>query len=187
MSVDRYGNAVKRRRTKQAKAQAARDASARKAAKGTAAEFTPEQIRQRKAGHAAYLHASIEAIGTAEGMARFLEARELNPHLTPLACASVAMDAPGRVVGTAHWWTENGYRIRKGEQARVFGTKAPSFNPLPMFTDEQLAGELEWDVDAQLLELEPIPPSLIDAAREALAAAVADGKSPAQAVKVVAL
>lgn len=116
----------------------------REARKRNGDDYTPAEKRARKANHADYLRRVLAELESPEGMARFLVARELHGHLTPLAVAAVAADGILGVVyryaDGAEGWKRNGRQIRRGETARVFGTRAPNFNPRALFGEDQLIG-----------------------------------------------
>ena len=123
--------------------------------------------------HADANQRALAALEDAQGMARFLETRELNPKLTPLAQARVAMDAPGRVVDSFAGWNKAGHRIRKGEHAVSYATKAPHMWPLPLFAAEQTDYPEEY-VDSQLEEVGSPDSGLVAAAIESLRGFYAD-------------
>lgn len=153
----------------------------REARKRNGDDFTPEQKRARKIAHADYLRRALAELESPEGMRRFLIAREVNPHLTPLAVAAVAMDGTlGVVYRPAHGWKAEGRRVSRGESARVFGTKAPNFNPLPLFGEDQLVGGEHYDRDDVLEAIGDPAPSLLEAGCELFARVLERGLSPAK-------
>lgn len=117
----------------------------REANRGKRSDAEKRAIRK---AHADANRAALERLTTLEGMEAFLIARELNPQLSNLAAARVAMDAPGKVVNTFRGWKSAGYRIRKGEQAISAGTRPPSFWPDPLFALEQTDAPDEWEESA---------------------------------------
>lgn len=151
--------------------------SVRRNTKGAACNFTAAEIRARKESHLAYLRNTMEAMLEPDGMRNFLISRELNANLTPLAQAAAAFGAPGRIVASAGQWSRAGHRIEKGQRAVCYGTKAPTFNPLPMFSEDQV-GEVEWEPGAPQDEVGEPDADTIAFACETFAEAMASGKAP---------
>ena len=163
-ALNAHGN--RRRLTKAQKAQKARNDSARRATKG---QHTDEEKAAIRRQHRDRIAAALEALETPDGMRAFLEARELNPQLTPLAAATAALEAPGKVVMTLRQWNKTGARVRKGARAVAYATKAPAFWPDPLFEAADTDYPEEY-VEAQELELEaaPVPPEIAAAAAREL-------------------
>lgn len=140
--------------------------------------YSDAEKRAIRAQHSARIHAALEALESEEGLRAFLEVREINPHLTPLACAIAAHMLPEPVyVASLRDWNRAGYRVRKGAVARAYATKAPACWPMPLFTEDQVKGPDELLVDP---ELPPVPLSyaraLVGSLREAFGA---DGRKTA--------
>ena len=162
-------------KTRQAKSAANRRRSHyRVVPKGSSSvDYSAEQIRARKVAHRNYIRRALECLESEEGMARFLVAREVNPHLTPLACAAVAMDGrPGVVYrpykGGAESWQARGLAPAEGARAFVFGTRAPNFNPLPLFGEDQLIDEMQYDAEEVAESVGEPAPSLVAVAVDAV-------------------
>jgi len=104
---------------------------------------TQGEKREARLEHAALIREAIDELRGPDGFARWIETLELNPQLTPLNAALVAMQSPGRIISTCAQWRRQGYRVRKGEAAagRITGK---GFWPLAYFTAEQAsAGDLD--------------------------------------------
>ncbi|NUQ70415.1 MAG: hypothetical protein HUU17_06275 [Chthonomonadales bacterium] len=160
-------------------------AHARWVPKGSSAtDYSPEEIRKRKQAHRDYLRRVLAELESPEGMRRFLIARELHPHLTPLAVAAVAADGvPGVVYRYAdgkEGWRHHGRQIARDESAFVFGTRAPSFNPRALFGEGQLVGGEHYDRDDVLAAVGEPCADVVDAARAHLAEILRRGLSPAK-------
>lgn len=162
-------------KTRQAKSAANRRRSHyRVVPKGSSAvDYSAAQIRARKVAHRNYIRRALECLESEEGMARFLVAREVNPHLTALAQAAVAMDGrPGVVYrpykGGGESWHARGLAPAEGARAFVFGTKAPNFNPLPLFGEDQLIDEMQYDAEEVAESVGEPAPSLLTAAVDAV-------------------
>lgn len=105
--------------------------------------MTAREKREARDHHAALIHAAVDELREPVGFERWIEARALNPQLTPMNAALVALQSPGEIVGTLAQWKGQGYRVRKGERAAGRIT-ARGFWPLAYFTAEQVnAGDLE--------------------------------------------
>ncbi len=105
--------------------------------------LTQREKRELREEHAALIRTAVDELREPVGFERWIEALELNPHLTPLNAALVAMQTPGEIVSTCAQWRRQGYRVRKGETAagRITGK---GFWPLTYFTGEQArAGDLD--------------------------------------------
>lgn len=141
---------------------------------------TDAEKRHEREAHAARLRLACDELTTPDGFAAWLEAMALNPDLTPLNAALVALQSPGEIVGTAAAWKRQGYRVRKGERAagRITGR---GFWPLAYFTAEQ-AGATD------LLDYAPPLPdeSTVSAGLNRLAQRLADGDKPTDAVRAIA-
>lgn len=111
---------------------------------------TSDEKRERRQEHAARISEALERLETPEGARDWIEARELNPDVSPLNQALIALQAPGEIVGTLAAWKRNGTRVRKGERGSVFLT-APGFWPRPAFTAAQT------DAPPELADPEPVP------------------------------
>lgn len=158
--------------------------------KGSSAEdYSDAEKRKRKLGHADYLRRCLAELESPEGMRRFLIARELHSHLTPLAIAAVAADGvPGvvyRYADGAEGWGKLGRQIERGQFAFVFGTRAPSFNPRALFGEDQLKGGEEYDREDVLGAIGEPGPAIVDAAREIFAEILRRGLSPAKTVNAL--
>lgn len=110
--------------------------------------MTDAEKRERRQEHAERIRAALSAVETTDGFAAWLEARELNPRLTPLSWALVALQCPGEIIDTAKGWNRQGCRVRKGEAAACFIT-APGFWPRAAFSAAQT------DAPPELLDFEP--------------------------------
>ncbi|NUQ70418.1 MAG: hypothetical protein HUU17_06290 [Chthonomonadales bacterium] len=129
--------------------------------------YSADEKRAIRRAHSDANAEALRRLETVDGMARFLETRELNPQLTPLAAARVAMDAPGRVVATFREWKQAGCRVRKDEHAISYGTKAPAYWPLPLFAAEQTDYPEELE-ERQIAETGSPSDELVDAALASL-------------------
>lgn len=142
--------------------------------------MTAAEKRAARDEHAARIHTAVAELADPGGFEAWLEALELNPHLSPMNAALVALQTPGEIVGTSASWRRQGYRVRKGE--RLAGRiTAPGFWPLPYFTAPQAsAGDLEG--------FEPtLPaPERVQALRDTLSALLAAGEKPRIALETVA-
>lgn len=87
--------------------------------------------------HRERIAGALAMLENEDGLARFVESRQLCPHLTPLGAALAAYEAPGQLVGSMAYWKAAGHRVRKGEIACAYTTRAPAFWPLPMFSAAQ--------------------------------------------------
>lgn len=104
---------------------------------------TQREKREARLEHVALIRAAIDELRAPDGFARWIETLELNPQLTPLNAALVAMQSPGQIVSTCAQWRRQGYRVRKGAVAagRITGK---GFWPLAYFTaDQASAGDLD--------------------------------------------
>ena len=169
--------AATKRQSRQAKSAANRRRSHyRVVPKGASAvDHDNAAIRARKVAHRNYLRRTLENLETEEGMARFLVAREVNPHLTPLACAAIAYSGREGIVyrgyacgkgvgGYAETWKARGSAPAKNEYSFVFGTKPPNFNPQPLFGEDQLIDAMEYDPADNVAAIGEPAPSLLAAA-----------------------
>lgn len=142
--------------------------------------LTAKEKRELRDDHAARIHAAVAELAEPGGFDAWLEALELNPHLSPMNAALVALQTPGEIVGTSASWRRQGYKVRKGERAAGRIT-APGFWPLAYFTAPQAAaGDLEG--------FEPtLPPcERVEAFRSELSALLAAGEKPRLALETVA-
>lgn len=104
--------------------------------------MTAKEKREARDAHAALLKLAVDELREPTGFERWLETLELNPSLTPMNAALVALQTPGEIVGTLAQWRRQGYNVRKGEHAAGRIT-ARGFWPLAYFTAEQVnAGDL---------------------------------------------
>lgn len=104
--------------------------------------MTAQEKREARDAHAALIHLAVAELRDPAGFERWIETLELNPQLTAMNGALVALQTPGEIVGTAAQWSKQGYRIRRGERAAGRLT-ARGFWPLAYFTAEQAsAGDL---------------------------------------------
>lgn len=104
--------------------------------------MTAREKREARDAHAALIHLAVAELRDPVGFERWVETLELNPQLTPMNGALVALQTPGEIVGTAAQWSKQGYRITKGERAAGRLT-ARGFWPLAYFTADQAnAGDL---------------------------------------------
>ena len=102
--------------------------------------MTAAEKRENRDEHAARIRLAVSELEDALGFTAWLEALELNPELSAMNAALVALQTPGEIVASNAGWKRNGYRIRKGERAAGRIT-APGFWPLPYFTAEQAGAE----------------------------------------------
>lgn len=142
--------------------------------------MTAKEKREARDAHAARIHAAVAELVEPRGFEAWLEALELNPHLSPMNAALVALQTPGEIVGTSAYWRRNGYKVRKGERSAGRVT-APGFWPLAYFTAEQAAA-------TDLLEFCPPTVDAGDAERlrERLQLLLAAGERARIALEVVA-
>jgi hypothetical protein len=141
---------------------------------------TQREKRELREEHAALIREAVDALREPAEFERWIEALELNPHLTPLNAALVAMQTPGEIVSTCAQWRRQGYRVRKGETAagRITGK---GFWPLTYFTAEQAnAGDLDG------FEVELPDDGLLTLLRAELVARLDRGDKGAVAVAEVA-
>lgn len=133
---------------------------------------TKADKRARRDAHAATLRLAVENLQEASGFERWAEALGLNPHLSAMNAALVALQTPGEVVDTSAGWHRRGYTVHKGERAAGRIT-APGFWPLAYFTAAQARVLALVDVDA------PLPPAEVaEGLRAALTASLSDGAKP---------
>lgn len=139
--------------------------------------LTDREKQEAREGHAARLRVAVAELESETGFEAWVEALTLNPDLTPMNAALVALQSPGEIVGTAAYWRRQGCRVRKGERAagRITGR---GFWPLAYFTAEQ-AGATD------LLDFEPECPQ-IAGAREELVARLRAGEKSKAALEAVA-
>lgn len=132
--------------------------------------MTKGEKRAARDQHAERIRLAVEELAEPAGFEAWLEALDLNPHLSAMNAALVALQTPGEVVATSAGWRRQGAQVRKGERAAGRIT-APGFWPLAYFTAEQ-AGCLD------LLDFEPPAPPLevVAALREDLAERLRDEK-----------
>jgi hypothetical protein len=105
--------------------------------------MTQAEKKAAREEHAALIRTAVDELRDPVGFERWIETLELNPHLTPMNAALVAMQTPGQIVSTCAQWKRQGYRVRKGEQTagRITGK---GFWPFAYFTAEQAsAGDLD--------------------------------------------
>lgn len=124
--------------------------------------MTAAEKRQARDDHAARIHLAVDELTEPAGFERWTESLTLNPHLSAMNAALVALQTPGGIGGSSAYWHKQGYSIGKGERSAGRIT-APGFWPLPYFTAEQArAGDL--------LEFEPptMPSWILDAAYSTL-------------------
>lgn len=138
---------------------------------------TDAEKQEAREAHAARIAAAVAELEAEAGFEAWVEAMALNPHLTPLNAALVALQSPGEIVGTAASWRRDGYRVRKGERAagRITGR---GFWPLAYFTAEQASA-------TDLLDFEPALPQ-IAGAREELVARLGSGERSKVTLEAVA-
>lgn len=141
---------------------------------------TADERRELRLAHAARIRAAVEELREPAGFAAWVEAVALNPQLTPLNAALVALQSPGEIVGTAAQWKRQGGRISKGTRAagRITGR---NFWPTAYFTAAQ-AGAADLD------DFEPdLPPAEhVEAARRVLLQLLDAGVKGAEAVAAIA-
>lgn len=140
--------------------------------------LTEREKQEAREAHAARIAAAVAELEAAAGFEAWAEAMVLNPHLTPMNAALVALQTPGEIVGTAASWRRQGYRVRKGERAagRITGR---GFWPLAYFTAEQASA-------GDLLDFEPPLPE-VTGAREELVARLKAGEKSRAALEAVAV
>jgi hypothetical protein len=81
--------------------------------------LTADEKREARLEHAARLAEAVEhTAADLDGLADWLEALELCPHLSPLNCALVALQCPGEIVDTFAGWKRQGYPSRKARAQR---------------------------------------------------------------------
>lgn len=141
--------------------------------------MTKAEKREAREAHAARIRAAVDELREAAGFAAWVEALALNPQLTPLNAALVALQSPGEIVATAAQWRRQGYRVTKGARAagRITGR---NFWPTAYFTAEQAdAGDLEG--------FEPDLPPLehVEAARRVLCQVLDAGVKGSEAVAAI--
>lgn len=105
--------------------------------------LTQAEKREAREAHAARIHAAVDELRDRLGFEAWVEALELNPHISPMNAALVALQSPGEIVGTSASWRKQGYKVRKGERlaGRITGR---NFWPTAYFTAAQaLATDLE--------------------------------------------
>jgi hypothetical protein len=130
--------------------------------------LTAAEKRQARDDHAARIHLAVDELADPCGFERWAESLTLNPHLSAMNAALVALQTPGEIAGSSAYWHKAGYKVGKGERAAGRIT-APGFWPLPYFTAAQASA-------TDLAEFDPpeIPSWILDAAystlRERLAA-----------------
>jgi hypothetical protein len=147
---------------------------ARRARQAEKRHLTPEQKRQRRQEHADRIARALAYVETEQGFREWLQARELNPQLTPLSAALAALQAPGQIIGTFAQWKAAGAKVRKGQEAAVYLTRPP-FWPLAAWTAEQT------DAPPELVEAPPpaLPENVEDLAEQLRAAFARDGRKTA--------
>lgn len=141
---------------------------------------TKAERREARLAHAALIRDAVDALREPDGFARWIEALDLSPHLTPLNAALVALQTPGAIVSTCAQWKRQGYKVRKGETAagRITGK---GFWPLAYFTaDQASAGDLNG------FEVELPGDDVLDRLRAELVARLDRGDKGAEAVAEVA-
>lgn len=142
--------------------------------------MTEREKREARDAHAARLRLAVEQLDSEAGFSAWIEAMHLNPHLTPMNAALVALQSPGEILDTAAGWRKQGYRIRKGERSagRITGR---GFWPLAYFTAEQAnAGDLA------LFEPDLPKPSKLSSWRSDLSRRLARGERARLALTAVA-
>jgi hypothetical protein len=130
--------------------------------------MTPDEKRAARVEHAERLAAAVEHVSAdLDGLADWLEALELCPHLSPLNCALVALQCPGEIVDTFAGWKRNGYPLPKGTTAAARLT-GPGFWPKAAFTATQARAD---DLAALVPETRETPAQhVLDDLRARLAA-----------------
>jgi len=139
--------------------------------------LTDQEKREAREAHAARIAAAVAELESEAGFEAWAETMALNPQLTPMNAALVALQTPGEIIGTAAAWRRQGYRVRTGERAagRITGR---GFWPLAYFTAEQASA-------TDLLDFEPERPQ-IAGAREELVARLGAGEKSKAALEAVA-
>jgi hypothetical protein len=142
--------------------------------------MTAAEKKDARQEHAARIHAAVAELAEPGGFTAWLEALDLNPHLSPMNCALVAYQSPGEIVNSSAGWKRQGYRVRKGERCAGRIT-APGFWPLAYFVASQaLASDLEGFFPT-------IPPiERRESLRSALMDALAEGTKPRLALEAIA-
>lgn len=113
--------------------------------------MTKAEKREARDAHAERIRLAVEELEDAAGFDCWLEALELNPHLSAMNAALVALQSPGEIVATSAGWRRQGGKVKKGERAAGRIT-APGFWPLAYFTADQAGA-------AELAEfVPPVPP-----------------------------
>jgi hypothetical protein len=141
---------------------------------------TQREKREARLEHAELIRLAVAELREPDGFARWVEALELNPHLTPLNAALVALQTPGLIVSTSSQWARQGYKVGKGETAagRITGK---GFWPLAYFTaDQASAGDLDG------FEVELPDDERLEALRAELVSRLDRGEKGAEAVAEVA-
>lgn len=111
--------------------------------------MTEREKREARDRHAELIHRAVDELHGLDGFRRWVEAAALNPQLTPLNAALVALQSPGEVVATLPQWAKQGARVPKGTHGTGKLT-GRGFWPLTYFTAAQ-AGALELeDFDPEL-------------------------------------
>lgn len=98
---------------------------------------TDDEKRAARLEHRDRLAEAVEHARDLDGFGDWLEALELNPHLSPMNCALAAYQAPGEIVDTFAGWKRGGYLVPKGERCSVRLT-GPGFWPKAAFTAPQV-------------------------------------------------
>lgn len=142
--------------------------------------LTAAEKKERREAHASRIHAAVGELVELGGFRAWAESLDLNPQLSPLNAALVALQTPGEIVASATGWHQLGYRVRKGERAAGFIT-APGFWPLAYFTAPQAnAGNLQGII--------PVVPDddALDGLRVRLVAALERGEKRGEALAAIA-
>jgi hypothetical protein len=121
---------------------------------------TADEKRARRLEHAERIREAVARLQSPDGFADWLQSLELNPDVSALNAALIALQCPGEIAGTAAFWKRNGYMIRKGARAAGYIT-GPNFYPRAIFSAEDagaddLAGMIPegvTDVDETALEM----------------------------------
>jgi len=143
---------------------------------------TRAEKEAKRAEHRERLDRALAEVAELQGFARFLEARELNPRLTPGNAALVASQAPGEVVGTFAFWRGEGAPVAKGQSAGVFLT-GRAFWPRAVWT----AGEVGYPLERLIgSDVAPMPSRAeVERLHADFLAAVAGGTSTLDALAAV--
>lgn len=146
--------------------------------------MTKDEKKERREAHRDLLALAVAELEDASAFESWVEALELNPTLSAMNAALVALQTPGEVVASSAGWKRQGYRVRKGEHG-VGRITAPGFWPLPYFTAAQAdAGDIIGVMELQGVRM-PAPERMGEL-RADLGARLSDGEKPRPALDAVA-